>query len=169
MKEDHLAFFLVHLFTKNGIFQKARIEPQHLFNWTTQVAEGYLDDNAYHNKLHAFDVTQVSREGGLRMKDVLRLFYQTLHFLMSEKEFSRIGELSTLEMGIMYMAAAAHDYEHPGFNNPFLINARHDLAITYNDASPLENHHAYSVFRLLEQDQCNVFAHLTKEDIKKSR
>ena len=45
-------------------------------------------------------------------------------------------------------AATAHDYEHPGVNNNFLIKTRDMLAILYNDASPNENHHvagAYSV------------------------
>lgn len=63
--------------------------------------------------------------------------------------FIKIGELSSLEIGIMYMASAAHDYGHPGFNNPFLVNSRNELAIRYNDKSPLENHHAFSAFSLM--------------------
>ncbi len=40
-----------------------------------------------------------------------------------------------------YIAALVHDFEHSGVNNDFLIKTSHDLAITYNLQSPLENHH----------------------------
>ena len=56
----------------------------------------------------------------------------------------------------MYVGAAAHDYDHPGVNNPFLINTRSELAITYNDKSPLENHHVSSAFFILKEDQYNI-------------
>lgn len=64
-------------------------------------------------------------------------------------EFNVISELSALEIGVMYMASAAHDYGHPGFNNPYLVNTRHEFAISYNDKSPLENYHAFSAFNLM--------------------
>lgn len=67
------------------------------------------------------------------------------------------------------MAAAAHDFEHPGFNNPYLVATQHELAIRYNDKSPLENHHASSAFILMQKENSNVFSHLSKEDTKKSR
>ena len=40
-----------------------------------------------------------------------------------------------------YWSAAAHDYQHGGLNNDFLIKTMHPLAALYNDQSPLENHH----------------------------
>jgi len=86
-------------------------------------------------------------------------------------DFLSVAEPTALEIGIMYMAAAVHDFEHPGFNNPYLVNTRHELAIRYNDKSPLENHHAASAFALMNQENnnSNVFVHLSKEDKKKSR
>lgn len=51
-----------------------------------------------------------------------------------------------------YWSAAVHDYEHGGLNNDFLIKTSHPLAITYNDQSPLENHHHAAAVRLLVYD-----------------
>jgi hypothetical protein len=52
----------------------------------------------------------------------------------------------------MYIAAGAHDFEHPGLNNPFLINTKNAYALTYNDISVLENHHIAATFKILLQD-----------------
>ena len=56
VKENNLSYLLIHLFNKYDVFFKAHIEPQHLFTWGNSVSAGY-EDNLYHNKLHAFDVT----------------------------------------------------------------------------------------------------------------
>ncbi len=52
-----------------------------------------------------------------------------------------------------YRSATVHDHEHGGLNNDFLIKSRHPLAITYNDQSPLENHHVASATRLILQPE----------------
>ncbi|EAR99060.2 3'5'-cyclic nucleotide phosphodiesterase family protein (macronuclear) [Tetrahymena thermophila SB210] len=150
IQDNNLANLLIHLFNRYDVFFKAKIEPQHLFNWAVLVSNGY-QDNFYHNKMHAFDVTQ------------------TMHYFMQSLNFIGIADLSGLEIGLMYIAAAAHDYQHPGFNNPYLINTRNELAIRYNDKSPLENHHAFSTFLLMQEENCNIFVHLTKDEFKKSR
>merc|ERR1719362_242754 len=50
------------------------------------------------------------------------------------------------------IAALAHDVGHLGMNNLFLTSSRHQLAITYNDRSVLENYHASMLQRLLDQE-----------------
>lgn len=72
-----------------------------------------------------------------------------IYYFLHPLNFAGLAELTPLEIGIMYMAAAVHDYQHPGLNNPYLVNSRHELAIRYNDKSPLENHHASSAFFLM--------------------
>ena len=52
-----------------------------------------------------------------------------------------------------YLAAIIHDYEHRGVNNDFLIKTSDPLALLYNDASPMENHHVAAAFALMVQDQ----------------
>ncbi len=82
-----------------------------------------------------------------------------------------------LEIAVLITAAVCHDLDHPGYNNKFVsygrgvrvnielrqfvtsksvffsyqINARTELAIRYNDISPLENHHCAVTFQILEK------------------
>jgi len=46
----------------------------------------------------------------------------------------RLGELETL---ILITSCICHDLDHPGYNNIYQINARTELALRYNDISPL--------------------------------
>ncbi|XP_039278792.1 high affinity cGMP-specific 3',5'-cyclic phosphodiesterase 9A [Nilaparvata lugens] len=70
---------------------------------------------------------------------------------------SRIGDLETL---ILITSCICHDLDHPGYNNIYQINARTELALRYNDISPLENHHCSMAFRILELPECNIFRQL---------
>lgn len=47
----------------------------------------------------------------------------------------------------------------------FLLNARSDSAILYNDRSVLENHHVSAAYRLLQDDEeMNILSNLSKDD-----
>ncbi|KOX75069.1 High affinity cGMP-specific 3',5'-cyclic phosphodiesterase 9A [Melipona quadrifasciata] len=70
---------------------------------------------------------------------------------------SRIGDL---EVFILIVSCICHDLDHPGYNNIYQINARTELALRYNDISPLENHHCSVAFRVLEAPECNILASL---------
>ena len=37
----------------------------------------------------------------------------------------------------LYLAAAAHDYQHPGLTNDYMVRTHHPLAMLYNDRSVL--------------------------------
>lgn len=41
---------------------------------------------------------------------------------------------------------------------------RSECAILYNDRSVLENHHISSVFRMMQDDEMNIFINLTKDE-----
>lgn len=59
------------------------------------------------------------------------------------------------------IAAATHDLDHPGVNQPFLIKTNHYLATLYKNTSVLENHHWRSAVGLLRES--GLFSHMPLE------
>jgi hypothetical protein len=51
----------------------------------------------------------------------------------------------------------------------FLINSKNRLAILYNDKSILENHHISYTFRLLQENDSEVFENLNNDELKAIR
>ena len=49
------------------------------------------------------------------------------------------------------------------------VNAKTELALRYNDISPLENHHAAVAFEIMSCDQSNILKQLTPQDHKRFR
>ena len=49
--------------------------------------------------------------------------------------------LTPLEIMAALLSAIAHDLDHPGVNQPFLIATSNHLAALYGNMSVLENHH----------------------------
>lgn len=68
------------------------------------------------------------------------------------------------------VAALAHDMDHPGVNNMFLVSSRDPLALTYNDASVLENRHVACLYAVVERKpEVNVFSGLDAATWKEVR
>jgi len=85
-------------------------------------------------------------------------------------DWMKKGELDNLDFFSMILAGCIHDFEHPGFNNLFLINSKHKFAIWYNDLSVLESHHVAASYRLLSKRNFNIFINCSievKKDIWK--
>jgi hypothetical protein len=104
-----------------------------------------------------------------------------MNYFVSTCEFQQLSSASPLDLAIMLIGAAIHDYEHPynwnsipsGFNNPYLINTKHPLALRYNgttkqhnsiDKSPLENHHVSAAFVVLKDANNNFCKDFSPED-----
>jgi len=64
------------------------------------------------------------------------------------------------------LSGAAHDMDHPGTNNMFETKCKSKLAILYNDLAVLEQHHAASLFFLLEnvKHDCDIMVDLPEAD-----
>merc|ERR1711977_387634 len=74
-----------------------------------------------------------------------------------------------LDQFAILVSAVAHDIGHPGVNNPFLIEASHELALRYNDKSPLENMHCSKLFTLCANADSNIFASMARDQYREIR
>ena len=121
-------------------------------NFCEKISEGYINTNFYHNSIHAADVAHTCyiylREGAVNEK---------------------IG-LNTKSICALFLSCFCHDYKHPGFNNNYLIETKHPLALKYNDVSVLENMHISEAFNLINSDnKYNIFENLDNNDYKTFR
>ncbi len=79
-------------------------------------------------------------------------------------------KLDNLEHASCLIAAAMHDYEHPGVNSVFLISMSDPIAVRHNDISILENHHLAASFMLMSDDpDCNWAIKMNQADFKRTR
>eukprot|EP00971_Amphidinium_carterae_P005897 116337-Amphidinium_carterae.1 len=69
----------------------------------------------------------------------------------------------------LLIAAVAHDSGHLGVNNLYLAEVSHELAVMYNDQSPLENMHCAKLFEMLKDPGANVFREVDKNLYKEIR
>merc|ERR1719162_2483883 len=69
----------------------------------------------------------------------------------------------------MLLGTLGHDVGHPGGTNQFQVKSRSELAITYNDKSPLENMHASLCFQTLFEPGCNFLNSASPEDFTQIR
>merc|ERR1719159_1063318 len=69
----------------------------------------------------------------------------------------------------LLVSAVCHDIGHPGQNNPFLVETSHELALLYNDKSPLENMHCAKLFEIASNARTAIFAGMTKPQYQETR
>jgi len=74
-----------------------------------------------------------------------------------------------LELFAVLVGAIAHDVGHPGVNNVFLVNSKHELALKHNDKSPLENMHCVKLYEILAKESTNIFVNLREEQWREAR
>ncbi|XP_056409063.1 cGMP-inhibited 3',5'-cyclic phosphodiesterase 3A-like [Hyla sarda] len=80
------------------------------------------------------------------------------------------AHIPSLELMALYVAAAMHDYDHPGRTNAFLVATNAPQAVLYNDRSVLENHHAASAWNLfLSRPEYNFLVNLDHMEFKRFR
>ncbi|XP_023578152.1 high affinity cAMP-specific 3',5'-cyclic phosphodiesterase 7A [Octodon degus] len=75
--------------------------------------------------------------------------------------FELANSVTPWDILLSLIAAATHDLDHPGVNQPFLIKTNHYLATLYKNTSVLENHHWRSAVGLLRES--GLFSHLPLE------
>ncbi|KAG8550479.1 hypothetical protein GDO81_025129 [Engystomops pustulosus] len=138
-----LTCIMYAIFQERDLLKTFKIPTDTLITYTMTLEDHYHSDVAYHNSLHAADVTQ------------------STHVLLSTPALDAV--FTDLEILAAIFAAAIHDVDHPGVSNQFLINTNSELALMYNDESVLENHHLAVGFKLLQEEHCDIFQNLSKK------
>ncbi|TPX45582.1 hypothetical protein SeMB42_g03949 [Synchytrium endobioticum] len=136
------------MFDEFNLFERFKIDRPIFRRFMTAISLGY-NENPFHNFKHCFCVTQMC--------------YAILHVSGVHSKLSVMDKLCLLT------ACIGHDLDHPGFNNAYQINAKTELAIVYNDQSPLENHHCAVLFTLLRQPETNFLSSLKDSEWKDFR
>ena len=150
--DDNELVTLLHVFFSRGeLYLSAQINSTNFTSFIRTVQAGYHFDNPYHNATHAADVSQ------------------GVHYFLGACGADEVLGLSPLELAGSYLAAAIHDYDHPGVNNTYLVNTQAELAMRYNDKSVLESHHVASAFSLTLQEDKDLFVELNQADYKHIR
>ncbi|GAX78254.1 hypothetical protein CEUSTIGMA_g5696.t1 [Chlamydomonas eustigma] len=73
----------------------------------------------------------------------------------NEKPSFQIARKEALLLLGVYLSAIVHDYDHRGVTNAFLVQDEDLLALTFNDLSPMENHHVSAAFLLMKKSPNN--------------
>uniref|UniRef100_A0A6Q2XH06 Phosphodiesterase n=1 Tax=Esox lucius TaxID=8010 RepID=A0A6Q2XH06_ESOLU len=131
------------IFQERDLMKTFKIPTDTFVTFMLTLEAHYHSDVEYHNSLHAADVAQ------------------STHILLSTPTLDAV--FTDLEILAAIFAAAIHDVDHPGVSNQFLINTNSELALMYNDESVLENHHLAVGFKLLQEENCDIFQNLSKK------
>ncbi|XP_068020944.1 3',5'-cyclic-AMP phosphodiesterase 4C isoform X1 [Melanerpes formicivorus] len=138
-----LTVLMYSIFQERDLMKTFRIPANTFLTYMLTLEDHYHPDVAYHNSIHAADVAQ------------------STHVLLSTPALEAV--FTDLEIMAAIFASAIHDVDHPGVSNQFLINTNSELALMYNDASVLENHHLAVGFKLLQEENCDIFQNLSKK------
>ncbi|XP_062280697.1 cAMP-specific 3',5'-cyclic phosphodiesterase 4D-like isoform X1 [Scomber scombrus] len=138
-----LTVIMFSIFQERDLLKTFKIPMDTFVTFMMTLEDHYHADVAYHNNIHAADVVQ------------------STHVLLSTPALEAV--FTDLEIMAVLFASAIHDVDHPGVTNQFLINTSSELALMYNDTSVLENHHLAVGFKLLQEDNCDIFQNLSKK------
>ncbi|KAG7463879.1 hypothetical protein MATL_G00181380 [Megalops atlanticus] len=147
-EDAEIMVLLQVMYTDLDFIPTFNIEQEVLQQFLYEVYRHY-NNIPFHNFKHCFCVTQMMY--GLIWLTDLR------------------SKMDSIDLLTMLTSAVCHDLDHTGYNNAYQINARTELALRYNDISPLENHHCAVAFEILEKTESNIFRNLTTEQYKRIR
>jgi hypothetical protein len=128
---------------------KANVNPKVLAKCMQRAEREYKMENPYHNFYHDIDICHTLHR--------MLLDCHTDHFISELEQFS------------LLLAAVFHDIAHPGTNNPYLIDSGHELALRYNDRSPLENMHCSMLFTIISQKETAIMENFPIDQYKEMR
>ncbi|KAG2787629.1 hypothetical protein PC129_g11760 [Phytophthora cactorum] len=138
-----ISFITYIAFEQHNLFDLCSVNKGTLANFLYFLDIGY-HRNPYHNNCHAADVVS------------------SVEYLISVMDNGYLQDLLTYqEVFAAIVAAAIHDFRHPGKNNNFMIKSGSDLAIEFSDSSVLERMHLAEAFFLVKDPLFNIFVGLS--------
>mmetsp|Transcript_18633 Transcript_18633/g.52034 ORF Transcript_18633/g.52034 Transcript_18633/m.52034 type:complete len:389 (-) Transcript_18633:206-1372(-) len=151
-----LSTLAVYLFDRHGLCERFGLDRCRLVRYMEAVEQGYDPRNSYHNRSHAASVLHAT------------------HALLSLGCISRavaVGGAVDEKLAIMaaLLAAAVHDYDHPGVNNDFLVRTSHPRAVRYNDRHVNEHHSVAAAFELLRTPEFDFLESLPIAEYRRMR
>uniref|UniRef100_A0A8C2XMI7 Phosphodiesterase n=1 Tax=Cyclopterus lumpus TaxID=8103 RepID=A0A8C2XMI7_CYCLU len=186
-----LSYVTYTLFQDTCLFEIFKIPVREFMTYFCALESGYRDI-PYHNRVHATDVLhavwylttrpipgfqQIHSEhvtgsdtgGGISPGRIS--YASSKSSSISDDSYGCLAwNIPALELMALYVAAAMHDYDHPGRTNAFLVATNASQAVLYNDRSVLENHHAASAWSLyLSRPEFNFLVNLDHVEFKRFR
>ncbi|XP_016775928.4 cGMP-inhibited 3',5'-cyclic phosphodiesterase 3B isoform X2 [Pan troglodytes] len=143
------------LFQDTGLLEIFKIPTQQFMNYFRALENGYRDIPYSDGRINHGRIAYISSKSCSNPDES----YGCLS-----------SNIPALELMALYVAAAMHDYDHPGRTNAFLVATNAPQAVLYNDRSVLENHHAASAWNLyLSRPEYNFLLHLDHVEFKRFR
>ncbi|XP_054643102.1 high affinity cGMP-specific 3',5'-cyclic phosphodiesterase 9A isoform X2 [Dunckerocampus dactyliophorus] len=99
---------------------------------------------------------------------LLQVMYSDLDFIATYNIEPEVLQQFLFEVYRRYNNIPFHNFKHC-FCVTQMINARTELALRYNDISPLENHHCAVAFEILEKTESNIFRNVSLDQYKRIR
>uniref|UniRef100_A0A672JHW6 Phosphodiesterase n=1 Tax=Salarias fasciatus TaxID=181472 RepID=A0A672JHW6_SALFA len=188
-----LSYVTYTLFQDMCLFEIFKIPVREFMTYFCALENGYRDI-PYHNRVHATDVlhavwylttrpipgfqqihsehvtgSDTDSDSGISPGRIS--YASSKSSSISDDSYGCLAwNIPALELMALYVAAAMHDYDHPGRTNAFLVATNAPQAVLYNDRSVLENHHAASAWSLyLSQPDFNFLVNLDHVEFKRFR
>ncbi|KAG9331435.1 hypothetical protein JZ751_019159, partial [Albula glossodonta] len=188
-----LSYVTYTLFQDTGLFEIFKIPVREFMAYFCALEDGYRDI-PYHNRVHATDVlhavwflttrpipgfqqihtdhvtgSDTDSDSGISPGRVAYTSSKTCS--ITDDSYGCLSwNVPALELMALYVAAAMHDYDHPGRTNAFLVATNAPQAVLYNDRSVLENHHAASAWNLyLSRPEFSFLGNLDHVEFKRFR
>uniref|UniRef100_A0A665W6A5 Phosphodiesterase n=1 Tax=Echeneis naucrates TaxID=173247 RepID=A0A665W6A5_ECHNA len=188
-----LSYVTYTLFQDTCLFEIFKIPVREFMTYFCALENGYRDI-PYHNRVHATDVlhavwylttrpipgfqqihsehvtgSDTDSDSGISPGRIS--YASSKSSLISDDSYGCLAwNIPALELMALYVAAAMHDYDHPGRTNAFLVATNAPQAVLYNDRSVLENHHAASAWSLyLSRPEFNFLVNLDHVEFKRFR
>ncbi|XP_014841364.1 PREDICTED: cAMP-specific 3',5'-cyclic phosphodiesterase 4B-like isoform X1 [Poecilia mexicana] len=171
-----LSCIMYAIFQERELLKTFRIPVDTFVTYVMTLEDHYHGNVAYHNSLHAADVAQSTHvllstpalDAVFTDLEILAaLFAAAIHDVdhpgVSNQFLINTSERTAARASISASISASYFVPLPFMSpSPSSSESDSELALMYNDESVLENHHLAVGFKLLHQENCDIFQNLTK-------